>query len=159
MNKTTNGKEPASTTIWVIALVCVAAIIFALCGGAAFASIRQARLTAAQASCGHIEAVLALAENRAEQGGLGPRPATYSDLLKSYDTSAGAGLTQYEQFVLQALLEHFGSARTFDFAITRFQDAAGVHTQIYLFPNRGRTDVRRDRYYQMVDGVVTEYNG
>lgn len=152
-------KELPPTTLWVIALVCVATIIFAICGGAAFASIRQARLTAAQASCGQIEAVLFLAEIKAEQNGLGTRPSTFSDLLKSYDTAAETALSPYERFVLQAMMESFGSHRSFDFAVTRFEDGAGVHTQIYLFPVRGRTDVRRDRYYLMADGLVTEYNG
>lgn len=158
MQKTNTDNEKMPVALWGLALVCIAAIIFSLCGGAAYTAIRQARLSAAKASIGQIEAVLFLAEDNAEKNGYGPAPAIYGNLLKSYDQSSEASLTEYERYVLKAMLESFGTERDFDFAITRFEDSAGIHTQVYFFPYRGHTDMRRSRYYQMTGGQVVEYN-
>ena len=151
-------KKGASTGVWVIVLICVAAVIFALCGGAAYSGIQQARLTAAKASIGQIEAVLYLAEERAEQQGLGTSPGSFSSLLKSYDNASVAMLPDYERAVIDDMLGSFGPARDFDFAISRHEDNTGVHTQIYFFPTRGRVDMKTDRYYLLSAGALSENN-
>lgn len=159
MHQADTEKGFSATTYWILALVCVAVVVFSLCGGAAFAGISQARYAAARAGTGQIEAVLHLAEEQAEKNGLGPRPATFTDLLKSYDLSYDEARTPYERYVLERMLDSFGPARSFDFAITRFEDAQGIHTQIYFFPTRGRTDLRADHYYHLSGGVLYEENG
>lgn len=140
---------------WLVAMVCTAVVVLALCSGAAYTAVQQARLTAAKASIGQIEAVLLLAEEKAERDGLGAPPETYGSMLKSYDGEFKTDLTPYENYVLNAMLDSFGSGRDFDFAVTRYQDGAGIHTQIYFFPSRGKTDTRLDRHYVMLDGKVT----
>lgn len=157
MHNSKDDKLP-TTWVWVFSMVCMAVIIFAICGGIAYSSIQQARLAAAKASIGHIEAVLLLAEKTAEEEGLGTAPATYSSLLKSYGDSFEPDQTAYEKFVVSAMLQSFGPNRGFDFAITRFQDTAGIHTEVYFFPTKGRTNQKTDRYYLAADGVVTENN-
>lgn len=158
METTEKQKQTPPTTVWVAAIICISVVIFSVCAGASFAGINEARLSAANASCGHIEAVMYLAEAEAEKNGLGPRPNAFSDLLRSDDASRGASLTPYERFVLNAMLESFGENRNFDFAVTRFEDSSGVHSQIYFFPNLGRTSSQTDRYFLMNAGVVNEYN-
>lgn len=158
MLQTSEEKKGAPTFVWVVALVCVGAIIFALCGGAAYASVQQAKVSAAKASIGHIEAVLLLAEKEAEDSGLGAPPAAFSTLLKSYDSAGAAILPEYERTVLTLMLDSFGVGRDFDFAINRFSDGAGAHTQIYFFPVRGKTNVGTDKYYLLSAGQLTENN-
>lgn len=150
-----SGDKKEYSAVWITAIVCTAVVIFAICGGAAYTAVQQARLTAAKASIGQIEAVLLLAEEKSLQDGLGPVPEAYENLIKSYDGAAAANLTPYENYILNAMLDSFGPNREFDFAVTRYQDSAGQHLQIYYFPQRGRTDLKIDRYYVMYDGKVS----
>lgn len=159
MHQTNNDRQNLPLAVWVLVVLCLAVVIFALCGGAAYTGIQQARLSAAKASIGQIEAVLYLAEEKAQQDGYGAPPASFENLLKSYDDASGIILSPYEDYVLKAMLESFGPNRDFDFAITRYEDGAGVHTQVYYFPDKGKTDTRKDRYYLLKGGVVTEENG
>lgn len=154
----TDGKRHGNTALWVTSLVAVAIIVFAICGGAAYTAVGQARLSAARASIGHIEAVLLMSEMRAEKDGLGEPPPAYQNLIKSYDDSSSVIPTSYEKYILTTMNESFGPGRDFDFAVTRYQDSGGSHVQVYYFPNAGRTDMRRDRYYLLTGGVVTEHN-
>lgn len=157
--KMDNEERAVKTMPWVLAMVCMAAIIFSLCGGAAFTAVKDARLSAARASIGQIEAVLLLAEKSAQENNYGAPPAVYQNVLKSYDDGAGVILSDYERYVLKTMLDSFGTARSFDFAITRYQQGNSIYTQVYYFPVRGRTDVRTDRYYLMEGSSVTEKNG
>lgn len=150
--------EKKSPLLYLFIMAAVAIILFVLCGGAAYTAVKSARLSAARASIGHVEAVLLLAEVRAEQDGLGPPPETYQNLIKSYDDGTGASLTPYENYILAAMLDTFGSARDFDFAVTRYQDGAGLHTQVYFFPYLGQTDMKRSRYYLLQGSTVSENN-
>lgn len=153
-------KKNTNTGLWITALILVAVVCFALCGGVAFSSIRQAELSAAKANLGQIEAVLLLAERYAEDNGYGPAPATYENVLRSYDdTTSIAKLTPQEKYVLDAMLEMFGQSRDFDFAITRITDGAGIQTQIYYFPVKGKTDARIDRHYLQIGDTIAEKNG
>ncbi len=159
MHQTENDKRALSVGLWLAALVCLAAVIFALCGGVAFSAIRESRLAAAKAGIGQIEAVLYLAERTAELNGLGPAPTEYGDMLKSYDQASQIELGDYEKYVLTAMLATFGPARDFDFGVVRQRDVSGVQLQVFYFPVKGRTDVSKDRYYSMRGGQVVEVNG
>lgn len=159
MSENREEKKKIGVGIWILSMVCVAVVCFALFGGAAYASIRQAAFSAAKASLGQIEATLLLAERHAEDNGYGPPPAVYANVLRSYDDSSYTNLTPQEKFVLDSMLDSFGQSRSFDFAITRVADSAGVQTQIYFFPVKGRTDARRDHHYLLSGGRVTEKNG
>lgn len=158
MQDSAQNRRGASNALWLLALVCVAVTVFALCAGAAYSGIRAARFDAARAHIGQIEAVLLLAEKAAEENGLGQPPEVYENLLKSYDDKTEITISAYERYVLDSMIESFGSARGFDFAVTRFADGAGVHTQVYYFPTRGGTDLRSDHYYLLSDGAVLEKN-
>ncbi len=155
-----NGSDTKgmSAAVWIIVLVCLSAIIISLAFGTAYAGIQAARTTAAKASLGEIETVFALAEVQAQEAGLTPPAGSYQNLLKSYDSDT-ASLTPYERYVLETMLEMFGEQRDFDFAVTRYEDAAGLHTYVYYFPTRGQTDMRTDRYYVMIDNSFEEKNG
>ena len=147
-----------STGMWILVLVCTGAIILALTSGAAYTGISNARLSAAKASCGQIESVFLLAEKTAQGSGLRPKAENTDNLLKSYEDTEGAALSEYEKFVLDYMLETFGPSRDFDFAVKRFEDGTGVHTQIYYFPVKGRTNLSNDRYYVTTDGKISENN-
>ncbi|MGD9560392.1 MAG: hypothetical protein AB7V55_07290 [Oscillospiraceae bacterium] len=158
MRQEENRRASWPVSVWVAALLCVSIVIFTLCSGAAYASVRQANMTAAKASIGQVEAVLNLAQCKAEADGLGAPATSFSTLIKSYDEAGAAVLPEYERYVLSAMLESFGPARDFDFAFSRFEDGAGVHTQVYFFPTRGKTDIKADRYYLFSAGVLSENN-
>ncbi|MDL2254218.1 hypothetical protein LJC49_09185 [Ruminococcaceae bacterium OttesenSCG-928-I18] len=144
--------------IWILVIVCMGLVIFTLACGAAYTGISSARMTAAKASAGHIESVFFLAEKTAEENGLRPENETADNLLTSYGDSSDSELSDYEQFVLDSMLDTFGPQRDFDFAIKRFEDGSGVHTQIYYFPVKGLTNLNQDRYYLVTDGILTENN-
>ncbi len=136
----------------------LAVVVAALACGGAYTAIQQARLSAAKASLGQIESVFFLAGAKAEESGLAAPAGSFDHLLKSYDEASEASLTPYEKYVLGAMLDNFGTARDFDFALSRYQDGAGMHTRILFFPVRGRTNTATDRYYLMVDGKILENN-
>lgn len=156
---TKNDSLIGNVPLWVLSMVCVAVVCFALSAGAAYSHVREARLSAARASVGQIEATLLLAERYAEENGYGPPPAAYDNVLRSYDTSSNNQLTPQEQYVLSAMLEMFGARRDFDFAVSRVADGSATQTQIYYFPVKGKTDARFDRHYQKIGGKVAEING
>lgn len=151
-------KEKHSWSISVITLVfaCLLVVVISFTSGAAYTAIQNARLSAAKASLGQIESVFYLAEIKAGQSGLTPPEGSYDHLLKSYDEAGDTPLTQYEKYVLGAMLDTFGANRDFDFALSRYQDGAGMHTRILYFPVRGYTNTGADRYYMMVDGKIME---
>lgn len=154
-----NEKRNLPATVWLMILACAVAVIFALCAGGAYAGIREAQLTAARASVGHIEAVLLLAEKNAAEAGMGQPPSSYSNLLKSYDDANSANLPDYEKYVLDRMLDSFGPQRDFDFAISRREDGTGRNVEIYYFPSIGRNDTGRDHYYLYSGGQIVEKNG
>ncbi len=151
---TNEGNLPRNA--WLLILVCAVAVVFALTGGAAYAGIGQARMAAAKASLGQIESTFLMAEQAAAAENLAPPADGVESLLQSY--ASEGELNAYEQFTLNAMLDAFGPERDFDFAISRFADAAGIHTSILYFPTKGRTNIQKDRYYSMVDNNVTEHN-
>lgn len=153
MNSSADKKSPF---LYVIITCLVAAIFFAILGGAAHTAVKAARFSAAKASIGHVEAVLLLAEVKAQQDGLGPPPETYPNVIKSYGDGTNAALTMYENYILEAMLTAFGPLRDFDFAVSRYQDGAQIYTQVYYFPNIGQTDTKRHLYYLLKNNVVTE---
>ncbi|MDL2293857.1 hypothetical protein LJC60_04415 [Ruminococcaceae bacterium OttesenSCG-928-D13] len=159
MRENREEKRTIGMGLWVLSMVCVAVVCFALFGGVAYSGIRQAQLSAATASLGQIESTLLLAERYAEDNGYGAAPRAYDNVLRSYDDSSYTGLTPQEKFVLDTMLDSFGQSRNFDFAITRVEDSSGVQTQIYFFPVKGRTDARRDHHYLLSGGKVLEKNG
>lgn len=144
-------KKSGKATVVLLVGLCLFVIVLVVCAGAAYTGIQKAKDQAASAHVGYIEAVLLLAERQAADQGLGEAPAVYENMLQSYDNGGNIPMTTYERSVLQAMLERMGTHRDFDFAITRYEDGFGIHTVIYYFPTRGRTDMRRDAYY--------EYNG
>lgn len=141
-------------SVWLLILVCTSAVIIALAAGTAHTGISRARLSAAKASLGHIESVYVLADAAAADNSLRPEAGGAESLIRSYENDSSA--SAYEQYVLQVMLEAFGSGRDFDFAVSRFEDASGLHTSILYFPAKGRTNVRKDSYYLMLDGVLVE---
>lgn len=149
-----NSDKKFSLTVVVLIFACALVVIFAFISGAAYTSVQQARRTAAEASLGQIEAVLALAEKTAEESGLGTPPESYQNLLKSYDTGGNAALPPYERFILNYMMEYFGGARGFDFAVARYLEG----TEIYFFPVKGATNTQTNKYYLLKGGNVTEGN-
>lgn len=141
-----------------LAVLCLAVVIIAICGGIAYTSIQQARFQVARAGIGQVEAVLLLAEKTAEENGMGSPPATFQSLLKSYDSRETISLPAYEKYLLNTMLQILGPQRDFDFAVSRYEDGAGVHTDIYFFPAAGYTDLQRDRYFLLHDGVISAVN-
>ncbi len=159
MYQTENDKRTPSVGLWLAALVCLGAVIFALCAGVAYSAIRQSRLAAARAGVGQIEAVFYLAEKTAEVNGWGPAPAEYGGMLKSYDQASQIDLNEYEKYILAAMLATFGQSRDFDFGVVRQHDAGGVFLQVIYFPVKGQTDASKDRYYTIRGAEVVEVNG
>lgn len=156
-----NRENEKKYSITLVALACASAllVVFALCSGAAYTAVRQARLSAAAASVGQLEAVLLLAENSAAESGLGSTAgADGQTLLKSYDQSDILSMPDYDKHVLNYMLQYFGNGRSFDFAVSRYQEGTTLRTEIYYFPTKGLTDTKIDRYYLMKDGQVTEKN-
>ncbi len=151
-------KEKHVWSVGIVTLVfaCLLVVTVSLCSGAAYTAIQQARLSAAKASLGQIESVFYLAEAKAAQSGFTAPEGSYDHLLKSYDETGDTPLTQYEKYVLGAMLDTFGPNRDFDFALSRYQDGAGMHTRILYFPVRAHTNTGADRYYMMVDGKISE---
>lgn len=156
MYQTNENKR--NTGLWVLAIVCVAIIVLSLAGGAAYTAVREAHFSAAKANIGHIEAVMLLAESKAEKDGLGAAPEVYDNVIKSYGDGQAQSLTAYEKYILAFMLDSFGPKRDFDFAVTRYQDASGAYMQVYYFPVAGRTDMKRDRYYVLNGNNVSEKN-
>ena len=144
--------------VWLLVIVSIALVIFTLACGAAYTGISSARLTAAKASAGQIESVFLLAEKEAEINDLRPSDGSFDNMLKSYEDTTSSSLSDYEKFLLDSMLDTFGTGRDFDFAIKRFEDGSGVHTQIYYFPVKGRTNTSQDRYYLVTDGIISENN-
>ncbi len=159
MEEQNNPAIRNNTGMWVLVLVCMAAVIFALTSGAAYTGISAARLSAAKASAGQIESVFLLAEVAAAETGLRPEEGTVKNVLKSYEDGSGAVLSEYEQYLLDYMMASFGPQRDFDFSVERYEDGSGVHLQIQFFPVKGRTNTGGDRYYMALDGVITEKNG
>lgn len=140
--------------VWLLILLCAVVVVAAFAGGAAYTGVSQARHVAAKASLGQIESTFLMADRAAADEGLKPPGDGAESLIRSYDTTGGG--TAYEQYVQSAMLDAFGAARDFDFAVSRFEDAAGQHTRILYFPVAGRTDTGRDPYYLMLDGAILD---
>ncbi len=147
-------KRQLSTGMWIFILICVGVIVFSLCAGAAYGAVQRANESAAKANIGQIEAALLLAEKTAELQGLGQAPSSYSNMIKSYDDTGA--LTEYELYVQRSMMEFFGPARDFDFAVTRGEDIGGTNVEVYYFPQKDQTDTREDEYYHMENGIVTK---
>lgn len=156
MHTHNDDKATFSTAVWALILLCVVVVVFTIACGAAYTGVENARLTAAKASLGHIESVFYLAEQRATAQGLTPPEGSYENLLKSYDSADSANLPDYEKFVLNSMLEIFGPARDFDFAVERYQDGAGMKTTIYYYPVKGRTDNKSDPHYILRGGRLVQ---
>lgn len=152
-------RTKSSVVLWVVVLVCVAAVVLTLAFGAAYTGIESARRTAALANLRQIESVLLLAEKSAEEEGLPSPVAGTEKMLKSYDETSWSELHAYERFLLDYMLDFFGPNRDFDFAVSRYRDAAGQHTYIYFFPVRGKNNLSSDKYYLMLDGNLVEQRG
>lgn len=145
---------PAS--VWLIIIICLAIVIFSITSGASYSGIQEARLSAAKASLGQIESTFLLAEHTAADENLKSTGADADNIIQSYDSSVE--MSQYDQYILNAMQDSFGADRDFDFAVSRYEDSAGVHIRVLYFPVRGQTDTRRDRYYLMIDGAVNQNN-
>lgn len=143
-------------SIWLLILACVIVVILSLSAGAANTGIRQAQMEAAKASLGQIETTYFYAQYVAENEGLSPSSDTSENLIQSYGDTAKLG--KYERYILNAMLESFGAGRSFDFAISQYEDDSGTHTRVLFFPVKGRTDTFSDHYYMMMDGSVVENN-
>lgn len=159
-NEREETKSPV-TGVWVLVMICVAAIIMTLACGAAYSGIQKARMTAAKASLGQIELAFFLAENNAVNEGFTAPSGSMERILRSYEDASEAGAfvySTYEKYVLDTMLDVFAPQRDFDFAIRRFQDGTGTHTQVYYFPVKGRTNTQTDLHYVMTDGLVEEKN-
>ncbi len=143
-----------STGIWLLIIVCVIVVMFTLACGAAYTGISKAQTAAVKASLGHIESTLYLAETKAQMEELVVPAGSYKDLLKSYSESEAVALPAYERYVLETMLDIFGPDRDFDFAIERYQDSDEMKTTIYFFPEKGKTNIDKDRHYIMSNGQL-----
>lgn len=158
MQETERQPRGLSTGLWLLIVICTGAVALSLACGAAYSGIKSARSTAAKASLGQIESVMLLAEQAAEADGFTPQDGAFTGMLTSYSGS-GQTLTRYEKYLQETMMTVFGSNREFDFAVTRYEDSGGTHTYLYYFPQKGRTDLKNDRYFLLVDGQFSEHNG
>lgn len=143
-------------SVWIIIIVCLAIVILSITAGASYSGIQEARFAAAKASLGQIESTFLLAEKEAEDEGLKATGDETDSIIQSYDSTAE--MSQYDQYILNAMLDVFGSERGFDFAVSRYEDSAGTHIRILYFPVRGQTDTQGNEYYLMIDGAVNQNN-
>lgn len=153
------SESKTAVSSWVLIVVSSFVVVLAMLGGAAYAAGRKAGLQAAQANISRIALALTNAEQAAVHAGFVQPAGSYSHWLRSYTVAEAAELSDFEQAVLADMFAQFGDERSFDFAVTKYENNAGGILHIYYFPVAGRTDVRYDHYYTANGNLVTEVNG
>ena len=152
------GKVIAAGT-WILILISVVLLVGVLCAGVAYTEIKNAKVSAAKANLGQIESVFLMAEMQAKQAGLAvPENGVLENMLKSYSNTGGKTLTPYEQYIQDTMMDYFGNNRSFDFAISRYQDSGGIHIIVYYFPIKGKNDTKNDQYFLVSNGEFSTHN-
>lgn len=144
-----------NTMLWVLGVVCLSALLMVVLFGGAHTRANAQRNEVIAQRLYDVERALVAAESQARAEGLVGANDRIVHLLKS-DERGAEELTDYERYVLDAMIDFFGPERDFDFMVSRFIDETGEHTYLYYFPVRGKTDIYGDRYFISKDGKYEE---